>query len=350
MITLERQTLVFRFPEVHPDARLEVTFMRTLRIPDDGNDYPLPAGLGEFELRHVDDHAARLPASWVRHGGVMLPMYQAEAMWIDFRSHQVPEHWVPYPFAVSVAAGKINALTGEPWSDGLVADPQSYMPVPPQPWLDGFKVEEGVIRQFVAAPMGRGVTAEEQLTRAADTGGLQISVAPMRREAFERRFPRRPRPERPRFCVQAPVEEPYTVEMVREEQSPFEMGLGLGGRMRQEVYDDSYGVLDWHAGAASRCFVHLLNAPLWPAVTGEPVPHRPITAKDYARKRIPWFDYYGADRALEGSKILAGLKSLAGFEADGGPRLLPDNDSVDPETIVTLRAGLAPGQVREGQF
>ena len=35
-----------RFPKVHPKAELDITFQRTLRIPDDGKDYPLPAGLG----------------------------------------------------------------------------------------------------------------------------------------------------------------------------------------------------------------------------------------------------------------------------------------------------------------
>ena len=55
MIELKSDGLVFSFPEVHPDATLRVEFERTLRIPDDGRDYPLPPGLGNFPLRHVDD-------------------------------------------------------------------------------------------------------------------------------------------------------------------------------------------------------------------------------------------------------------------------------------------------------
>ena len=83
MIELHDGQLVFRFPEVHEDAELIVDFQRTLRIPDDNREYPLPLGLGSFPLQHVDDHAARTPESWRRHGGVFLPMYQAEAMWIS---------------------------------------------------------------------------------------------------------------------------------------------------------------------------------------------------------------------------------------------------------------------------
>ena len=41
-----------------------ITFQRTLRIPDDGNDYPLPPGLGPFPVRRVADHAAKVPDSW----------------------------------------------------------------------------------------------------------------------------------------------------------------------------------------------------------------------------------------------------------------------------------------------
>lgn len=52
MITLKNDRLEFRFPEVHRDARCTIEFQRTLRIPDDDRDYPLPPGLGRFPLRH----------------------------------------------------------------------------------------------------------------------------------------------------------------------------------------------------------------------------------------------------------------------------------------------------------
>ena len=44
MITLEHDHLTFRFPEVHREAECNIQFQRTLRIPDDGRDYPLPPG------------------------------------------------------------------------------------------------------------------------------------------------------------------------------------------------------------------------------------------------------------------------------------------------------------------
>lgn len=84
MIELRHDQLTFAFPDVHPDAKLRIEFLRTLRIPDDDQDHLLPPGLGRFPLRHVDDHAQRVPSSWMEHGGVMLPMYQSEAMWLNF--------------------------------------------------------------------------------------------------------------------------------------------------------------------------------------------------------------------------------------------------------------------------
>ena len=85
MIELKNNRMHFSFPEVHPDAKLAVEFQRTLRIPDDGNEHFLPPGLGNFPLRHVDDFAEDAPEDWMTRGGVMLPMYQSEALWINFR-------------------------------------------------------------------------------------------------------------------------------------------------------------------------------------------------------------------------------------------------------------------------
>jgi hypothetical protein len=119
MIELRDSSLSFSFPEVHPSAKVNIEFQRTLRIPDDGKDYPLPPGLGRFPLCHVDDYATRVPPSWIEHGGVMLPMYQSEAMWLNFSSHYDDERGVEYPFAIKIATGKINAVSGGDWSKGL---------------------------------------------------------------------------------------------------------------------------------------------------------------------------------------------------------------------------------------
>ncbi len=40
-------------------------------------------------------------------------------------------------------------------------------------------MQKGVIRQFVAMPLGEGYTAEEQITGQAEFGGMQIEIFPM---------------------------------------------------------------------------------------------------------------------------------------------------------------------------
>ena len=341
MIELKNDQLLFRFPEVHPQATLSVEFQRTLRIPDDGRNYPLPPGLGGFPLRHVDDFHERVPERWLQHGGVMLPMYQSEAMWLYFNASYIDLQG-KYPFAIKIATGKSNAVSGEPWSDGLERRPQDYVVAPKQPWLDGYCVEKGIVRQFVAMPLGAGYTAEEQITGEAEHGGLQIMVYPMKGEVFEERFPKSG-PELARFAGD--------VQYCLGSTGSFDLGLAPGGRMKQEIYDDPYDLSDWDTGHTSRCFVHIANSLVWRAITGEHPPTVPPTAADYSRRGLPWFEYYDdKGAAVQGSGILDRLKSVVQLGKEKGDVPLPENESTATDKIITIRKGLARHQVREGRF
>ena len=325
MIELKKDHLIFRFPEVHKDAECRISFQRTLRIPDDNRDYSLPPGLGEFPLNLVDDYGDSVPGAWNTRGGVFLPMYQAEAMWLNFSGS--------YPMAVKVAAGKINAVTGEGWENELSGEPQDYVVVPDQPWLDGFSVMKGMIRQFVAMPLGEGYTAEEQLTGEAEHGGLQIVVYPIKASYYE---------------VEEEVDMPIAYAPLRAFSEPVEeMGLAPGGLMRQEIYGDEYGFEAWETSVRSRCFVHILNSVQFFDVTGAKPPSKPPTAIEYTEAGLPWFDYYGGDlKALEGAQKLAGLDSVAAKKLKKGEGILGDNEPVEPKVVKTL----GKGKVREGEF
>jgi hypothetical protein len=318
---------------VHADARLAIEFQRTLRIPDDDRTYPLPPGLGRFPIRHVDDFAKQVPGPWIEHGGVMLPMYQSEALWVNFHGS--------YPFAVRVATGKIDAVTGKELRPGLGRHPQNYLAIPGQPWLDGYCVEKGVIRQFVAMPLGAGYSAEEQITGAAEHGGLQLVAHPMKAAVYERMRS---------ASVRVGRGFPAAALRLTLGAAP-DMGLAPGGRMRQEIFDDPHQLEDWDQDHSSRCFVHLANSLVWRQITGQVPPTVPPTSKEYAQAGLPWFEYYD-DRlgAVSGSSILEKLKSVAGMGKQKGDVPLPENEPVDATPIVTLRKGLAQGQVREGTF
>lgn len=325
MVTLQDNELEFRFPEVHLDARLEISFQRTLRVPDDGRRHFLPPSLGSFPLTPVDDYARSVPPKWVKHGGVFLPMYQAEAMWMNFSGD--------YPMAVKIAAGKINAVTGEEWTNELTEDPQDYVVIPAQPWLDGFCVEKDIVRQFVAMPLGEGFTAEEQLTGKAEHGGVQIVAYPMKAAEYARRRAR-PRYESGVAYCPAPMAD------------RMDMGLAPGGSIRQEIYDDEYGFHVWDQSVRSRCFVHIVNSAHYFKLCGTHPPHRPPSAKDYTKAGLPWFDFYDQERkSLKGAKKLAGLKSVA--EKD--PKAV-DDDSLPPVVVKDLSDRVFLNEVREGEF
>jgi len=101
-----------------------------LRVPDDGNTYPLPPTLGTFPIKNVTDYKEKVPNEWLKHGGVFIPMHQSEAMWIDFHSCQ--------KYALKLATGKINAITGESWNESIEnagTSKQDYLVVPKQPWF-----------------------------------------------------------------------------------------------------------------------------------------------------------------------------------------------------------------------
>ena len=130
-----------------------------------------------------------------------------------------------------------------------------------------------------------------------------------------------------------------------------DMGLAPGGRMRQEIFEDPHGLEAFDLQHSSRCFVHLANALVWRAVTGEQPPTVPPTGKEYSNAGIPWFAYYGADMpALEGSSMLARLKSVLRLGQEKSEVSLPENDPVQVENVIALGRKLEAGQVREGNF
>jgi hypothetical protein len=362
VIELKDDELVFSFPKVHPGAQVSVRFERTLRIPDDGRNYPLPPGLDDFPLRHVDDFSRTVPRDWLKHGGVMLPMYQSEAMWLYFDESYIGDRDTSYPFALMVAAGKINAVNGEEWRKSLNGPPsrryrdirellrpglagkdavQNYLVVPEQPWLDGFCVERGTIRQFVAMPLGQGYSAEEQVTGEAEFGGLQIAAYPMKRDVFEQMFPKKRRE----------AWNGLLMDRCMSCEPSRDMGLAPGGRMKQEIYEDPYGLNVWDQEHVSRCFVHIANSLAWQEITGQGPPTKPPTSMDYEEAGLPWFEYYDDEAmALNGSKTLGKLKSVVAVGKEKGETPLPENESVDPENVVPLQKRRRPHQVREGTF
>jgi len=58
------------------DSNLIISFMRTIRVPEDNQQYDLPPDLGSFPIFDIQPFSARLPPSMVAQGGLFLPMYR----------------------------------------------------------------------------------------------------------------------------------------------------------------------------------------------------------------------------------------------------------------------------------
>lgn len=339
------------------DARLyatvSVVFQRTLRLPDDGKDHPLPPGLGAFPLRRIDDLGAATPVSWRARGGIALPMYQGEALWLAFSAGQ--------PAAIKIGAGGINAVTGEAFAPGLHDAPQDYAALPRQPWLDGFCVAKGVVRQFVAMPLGQGFTAEEQLTGEAKEGGVQVGVVPLgdgaRFRAGQQGFPQGFAALLPALLPAPVLPPPPPMDMMAFGIPPpcaapapamgGAMGLGAGGRMKQEIYRDTYALADYALDLGEACFVHVLNSQVWRACTGEAPPQPPVTAVQYRQYNLPWFDYYRDDaEAVPGSGLLARLKSVFAIAREKQSSAFAGDASLPDLPVVHLGPSERPDSVR----
>lgn len=139
---------------VSDGRNFEISFQRTPRMPDDNKLHQLPGSLGSYDLFNVEACADRLPLNIREAGGVFLPMWQREAMWINF---EVGNDQRPTKYAIRVFLGRVNAVSGllmdeDQRNTDSPDQKQDYVVVPGQRWLDGICVAPGVVRQFVAMP------------------------------------------------------------------------------------------------------------------------------------------------------------------------------------------------------
>lgn len=309
---------------------LHITFQRTLRVSEQGTN-ALPPGLGNFPLRTIDPMRPHLPAWIASRGGVLLPLYLREAMWLSFSTDQ--------PVAIQIGIGGRCVVSGEELVNALVRDPQNYVVAPTQPWIDGYKTDDGEVRQFVAVTPGSGQSAEHQLTGSDSVGGVQIQVWHLTPAALKRWRAQQNRSARHSSGIVygAPLPTTSFDSIVFSATAPPSDGLvlysmaspmavGLGGAIEQEIYPDEFAAEDWQAEPTARVWVHLVSIPTWCELTGEPAPSTPVSTETYIEYGLPWFDYYDADAGdIPATETLANLKSVGELTGEtGGAWVHPD--------------------------
>ena len=244
---------------------LEVIFHRTVRVADDKLSN-LPPSLGDLPIHSglsgKDDNC-------------FLALHDNEALWLDFS--------VGLPVAVMIGAGGVNALTGEPMTEELHEG--NYLVTPPQPWLDGWKGQDGSVYQFVATPYkkGKGLSVAEQLLGEEASSELEIIV-------FESKDPNL-------IMVSKPQEicgtDPYEPCNGLVDSNSFDyktctpMGIGKGGKITQKVYPDPYGIDAWKSKCTSKVKVEIANAVQYAKKMGHELPPLPKSVEEYIGN---WFN------------------------------------------------------------
>lgn len=353
-IETELDSVVYRLKHDYMKIEgMQINFQRTCKVPV-GQTNSLPAGLGNFPVYRVADFKSGVPSEWNTEGYFM-PMYRQEAMWINFgRGYQES------PKALVIGAGNINAITGKPFdptkdlnysgkkkkgkagragkgrADKSQADKsqadigsleirlekeQNYLVIPPQPWLDGWKAEDGKIYQFVAAEMGSGETVEGQITGEETAGGIQLIVYNpkpgqnlvhktrpheyMTGGSFELFSAVKGYDALPKGLVTLGM--PSGVRM----RSVQAMGLGRGGEIEQKIYPDPYGVEVWDEKPAAVDVIYLISSNDFREVTGHPAPPTPVTYEKYQQLGLPWFELHDKKYAdTPGSDVFSKLKPV----------------------------------------
>lgn len=286
-------------------------FQRTLRLPDDGKSYPLPPGLGALPIFKSTDYGDRMPALLKAKTSFFIPMYQREALWLNF------VHTGNTPHAVKVAVGSRNVFTSDRLSRRFSADKQDYMVCPPQEWLDGIKTGSGVVRQFVAMPFGSGYSVEEQLTGEEKYGGIQVAV-------FE------PKP--------GYFPPPYgEVGPLKSVIAPAgQMAIAPGAKITQKIYEDPHGYDAWASDRYGAVAIHIVNSLAFRELTGLKPPETPISAHTYAEHGLPWYDIYDEDRQdVRTVEELYTIKSVSLMDKIKGLLYQQDDSplNVDPKKI-----------------
>ena len=340
-----------------------VSFYRTLRIPEDGREYPLPAGFGRLPILRVEDYAGSVPEKWLEQGGFIIPLYQREALFLEFAG--VP--WRPTIGKVSV--GRINAISGKEHDLKIRPHRQDYVVIPDQRWLDGINSGQGVVSQFVAMPLGTGYTIEGQITDEERYGGFQLAIfdpragrfpegdPEARKSAIDGRNQRALRvaqeellkdmPPETRTIIQAVQDRHYqdaakvlgisedrilniikavrmeleealgvdgfknvipeahlraergagsfmpgAVRFMPAEKAVIEMGIARGGKIKQQIMEDTYGAESWDDAVFRDVVIHIVNSEVYQQITGREAPPSPITVEQYHSSKIPWYSDY----------------------------------------------------------
>ncbi len=129
---------------------LNISFYKTLRIPDDNKKYKLPRALGKYNLEINK-----------QNNNISFQMFQKEAMLMNFSGTN------DCHYAVKIGLNEKNITSGENWVDGsgLSQNPQNYIICPDQSIINGHIIDNktNFVKQFVAMSLDDNVKQSDIL-------------------------------------------------------------------------------------------------------------------------------------------------------------------------------------------
>ncbi|KAF0967398.1 MULTISPECIES: hypothetical protein [Gordonia] len=252
-LTTDHGTLTFTFPELGSDARLHVTFPRTLRAGD----------LTERAGLTADTTLRLAQGSPTGDADAVIPMWQSEATWIDFSSpHQ-------HPFLVMIGVDGVNAISGKVFTGTPDFDTDDYIEVPTQQTLASYRTGTGGHRQLVAP--------STHTSRGPDPRGtlVQLTVIPMRAESWARR----------RHHASASTCVLCDISRAEQARTPPRTAVA-------RVIGPLESADTWHPTRMGSAAVRIVNSVTWESLTGLTPRHSRLTCADYLDRRLPWHSAY----------------------------------------------------------
>jgi hypothetical protein len=213
---------------------VRISFQRVPRVPDDAP----PARLRSHGV---------LPVALVSEDIAFVPVGDEEGVWLGLEGRN------DLPCAVRVliqSATLEDAVTGRPPSNRLTDDPQNYVVVPLQHWLEGATVDGTCARQFVRIAW---------TPKQAAVQVFSFLAAPLR-EGFQPASGR-----------------------TRENGPPCR----LPEFVEQDLWPDPYGVGAWNESAVARMQVRVVSGEEYLHATGSTAPPALDPGSAYGGWRLP---------------------------------------------------------------
>ncbi|KAH8734509.1 hypothetical protein BGZ61DRAFT_503188 [Ilyonectria robusta] len=339
---------------------LDISFRRTVRVPDDQQLSQLPPNIGKF------------------------PLFPSQGLC----RQDAPRNGV-------------NAISGEPVVENAATTLrrrqklsqnkpiQDYVVVPDQKWLDGIANSTGQVRQFVAMSMGSGHSIEAQVTGQDVVGGIQVEITPEKETRKDTIFVKMPnilklqggmkiyvktltgktltieieptqliedlkfkiqdtegipvdqqrliflgkQPTDHHTCEEFGIGQDATLHLVLRLRGGYvapqasdshgnaskadgagaepEMNLAPGGLIKQNIVEDPLRGTEarWDTTKTVTFNVQILNTSSFSRITGQPAPETPIDATSYAALGYPFHFMEEGDTTVSGN--FDGVKSVA---------------------------------------